>query len=108
MLPACAELAQAVESVLQLLTAGRQRVDHLRARRRLGLASQKACLLQTAQPLGQHLLGNSRDRSFESAKVKGPVLANPFQDAGDPTASHDVQGASSAAVASQLVLRQSL
>src|SRR5262245_1389792 len=99
MLPACAELAQTVESVLQLLSAGRQGVAHSRPRRRLGSAVENARVLQTAQLLRQHLLGNSSNRAFESTEVKRLMLTNPLHDAGHPTASHDVQGAGCAAAA---------
>src|SRR5262245_59956385 len=99
MLPACAELAQTVESVLQLLSAGRQGVADLRPRRRLGFAVENARLFQTAQLLGQHILGKSRKRAFDSAEVKRLMLANPVPDAGQPVGSREVQGAGCAAAA---------
>ena len=92
--PACTELAQAVEGGHQLAAAARQGVKHLRARRRPGFASENAGLLEIAEPLGQHLLGNSRHRAFEGAKVKRPMVRNPFHDAGRPTAFHQMQGES--------------
>ena len=94
-----AERAQTVENVFQFLTARRQGVEYLRARRRFGFASEKVRLLQMAEPLGQNLVGNSRNRSFESAEVKRPMLSEPFHDAARPTASQDVL---------QLLLRHSL